>query len=377
MSNPSPERSALEASLQKTYGDGILYDLNELKKRHPDTPAEQLVETIRQHPTPTATRFFRNKNLTAFATEVAPQMARALGKQTLRIGQIACSKGDETWSLAALLEQQGVDYTIYATDINPDVLAEARTGVYPDGAVAVGRDDGPAERKAAKLFKHRRGTDTSEPDRKLHQRVAFAQHDILAGPLPGGPYHALFVNNMLYHYPEQTRDKIIENITGSLAVDGVLVFENNDGPGHGTYIAWASDLKNSGGLVPFESAGAYQSQIRQYNPSAKKHTPRVQYEDLPTIASSADGSLLQQVGATVADTVYNLPGDVVHTAIDHLHDAADILYAVSSENPFLQDTSGSIYKAVIKAQDAITSMHGASYHMRAYLGDIGITNENE
>jgi len=232
MSDTSSELSDIEASLQKVYGNGALQDLEELREHYPNQPDEQLADAIRKRPTPTATLFFRDENLATFATDVAPKMAQALGKQTLRVGQVACSTGDETWSIAAMLEKQGIDYTVRATDINPDVLTEAEAGVYPNGALNVLSDSPAIACKAARMFKQNRREGTFEPDKKLREHVEFAQHDILEGPLPGGPYHALLVNNMLYHYPEATRDRIMENIAGSLAVGGVLVFENCDGPGH-------------------------------------------------------------------------------------------------------------------------------------------------
>src|SRR5213078_463760 len=50
-----------------------------------------------------------------------------------RIWNAGCSTGEETYSLAIVLQEEGVlDRTrIYATDINEAVLARARDGVFP------------------------------------------------------------------------------------------------------------------------------------------------------------------------------------------------------------------------------------------------------
>ena len=51
----------------------------------------------------------------------------------LRIWNAGCSTGEETYSLAILLREEGLydRSRIYATDINEAVLEQARAGVFP------------------------------------------------------------------------------------------------------------------------------------------------------------------------------------------------------------------------------------------------------
>ncbi|MGN8554380.1 UNVERIFIED_CONTAM: hypothetical protein OHV15_17520, partial [Microbacterium sp. SLM126] len=54
---------------------------------------------------------------------------------SINVWVAGCSSGEELWSLAILFEEEGLAArtVFYATDINPEALAIARTGVYDAG----------------------------------------------------------------------------------------------------------------------------------------------------------------------------------------------------------------------------------------------------
>ncbi|STR26458.1 chemotaxis methyltransferase CheR [Janthinobacterium lividum] len=55
---------------------------------------------------------------------------------SIKIWVAGCSSGEEVWSLAILLEEEGLleRSMIYATDINVEALAAAEAGIYPSSA---------------------------------------------------------------------------------------------------------------------------------------------------------------------------------------------------------------------------------------------------
>src|SRR5262245_19766491 len=55
----------------------------------------------------------------------------------VRIWHVGCSTGEEVYSMAILLQEEGLyaRCRIYATDMNADVLAKAKAGIFPLGAV--------------------------------------------------------------------------------------------------------------------------------------------------------------------------------------------------------------------------------------------------
>ena len=52
---------------------------------------------------------------------------------SIRIWHAGCSTGEEVYSMAMLLHEEGIyeKTKIYATDINTDVLKEAKSGFFP------------------------------------------------------------------------------------------------------------------------------------------------------------------------------------------------------------------------------------------------------
>ena len=52
---------------------------------------------------------------------------------SIKIWVAGCSSGEEVWSLAILLHEEGMleRSLIYATDINTDALKAAQAGIYP------------------------------------------------------------------------------------------------------------------------------------------------------------------------------------------------------------------------------------------------------
>src|SRR5262249_53222800 len=69
--------------------------------------------------------FFR-----AFRVKVVPQLR---DYPFLRIWHVGCSTGEEVYSMAILLHEEGLypKCRIYATDMNEAVLSQAKTGIFP------------------------------------------------------------------------------------------------------------------------------------------------------------------------------------------------------------------------------------------------------
>src|SRR6185312_16679316 len=85
------------------------------------------------------TGFFRDPKVFEFLAEkIIPDLVR---RQTpdlaLRIWIAGCSAGEETYSLAMLFReaiaaaQSNIKLQIFASDVDPDAIADAREGLYP------------------------------------------------------------------------------------------------------------------------------------------------------------------------------------------------------------------------------------------------------
>lgn len=96
------------------------------------------VETLARHLTVGETYFFRDPSaFEALQQHILPALiqSRRQTGQTLRIWSAGCSTGEEAYSLGILIQRLIPDFkqwriTILATDINPQALAKAESGLY-------------------------------------------------------------------------------------------------------------------------------------------------------------------------------------------------------------------------------------------------------
>lgn len=381
MSTPAGEQLPAEQpvidEIVHIYGSSKAEIYADLASQHPEATPKEIAAQIRQRPTSTATFFYREKNLEQFATKVAPAMVRALGSNSLRIAQVASSTGEEAWSIASLLDAAGIkDFHVRATDINTEALAEAEEGKYPSMLLLSGSQGSRIQEKAAKKFIRNTKTDTLEPNHKLREHVDFLLHDILEGPVPDGPYHVVLVNNMLYHYPEETRDRIMANISRSLMPGGVFVFDNDDGPGHESYVAWAADLEHTHGMQPLALAGQDSIQIRQFKPGLATRAPRLSAREIAQIAGLTGGSALERMAIKVAKCIDVLPSGELQEARESVQAADDMLWLAGGSSFILDSPTEEIRMLLadtqMQLQEVETMFHGSSYNLRSYLADLGI-----
>ena len=110
--------------------------------------------------TTNVTRFFREPHhFEHLKTKVLPPLlesAKAGGR--VRLWSAACSTGQEPYSMALTLlslmpDAARYDIRILATDIDPNVVAEARAGAYSDDAVSVSIEDVAPKDWAEKVYR--------------------------------------------------------------------------------------------------------------------------------------------------------------------------------------------------------------------------------
>ena len=130
-----------------------------------------------------------------------------------------CANGEEAWSLAMLLEEQGSDWSVVASDVSRGAVARAQAGVY-------------AERRAAGLDASRRsrflrpaGSDRVEVAPSLRARVRFVQHNLASGlaPLEAGPCPVVFCRNVLIYLRPGVQRRLLDHLRDRMPPRGLLV----------------------------------------------------------------------------------------------------------------------------------------------------------
>jgi chemotaxis protein methyltransferase CheR len=141
-----------------------------------------------------------------------------------RIWVAGCSTGEEVYSLAILLREEGLgDRTrIYATDINETVLAQARLGVFPlekmqeytQNYLRAGGGRPFSEYYVARY-------EGAQFDRTLADGVVFAQHN-LASDAAFNEFHVILCRNVMIYFDKPLQDHVHRLFHESLATFGVL-----------------------------------------------------------------------------------------------------------------------------------------------------------
>ncbi|BCJ89974.1 chemotaxis protein methyltransferase [Terrihabitans soli] len=170
------------------------------------------------------TFFFRDKlPFDLFTETMLPAMIQQRSSQRrLRIWCAACSTGQEPYSLAMLLEEQGAklagwNIEILATDLSGEVLTKAKAGRFSQFEVQRGL---PIQ-LLVKNFEQ--VGDLWELSQKIRSKVTFRPINLLRDFGPLGTFDIIFCRNVLIYFDEQTKVDILNRLSASLAPDGFLV----------------------------------------------------------------------------------------------------------------------------------------------------------
>ena len=160
--------------------------------------------------------FYRNPDQWKFMDEVVfPELIKKFG-QNLKIWSAACSTGDEPYSLVMALSKHVPlnKISIYATDIDKQILAKAKVGLYNEKSI----EGVPAEFKT-KYFEKIGGSYKIKDE--IKNRVDFHQHNLLADKYETG-FHMIVCRNVLIYFTDEAKDDIFKKYYSSLRPGGVL-----------------------------------------------------------------------------------------------------------------------------------------------------------
>ena len=135
-----------------------------------------------------------------------------------------CSTGEEVWSLAILLQEEGIldRALIYATDINPESLASAEAGVFSlDRMAQFSRNYLAAGGKGSLSDYYVTGYDGAIFDRRLKRGMVFADHS-LATDNVFSEVHLVSCRNVLIYFNRALQDRAVGLFHEALVHRGFL-----------------------------------------------------------------------------------------------------------------------------------------------------------
>lgn len=173
--------------------------------------------------TTNVTRFFREPHhfdhLRKFVVE--PQAAAIRAGARLRVWSSACSSGEEPYSIAMTIlsvipEAAKLDVRVLATDIDPEIVAVARTGEYAANAVA----PIPASLKDRYVQRSAQGRYEISPEAR--ELVTFRTLNLMSDWPMKGSFQSIFCRNVAIYFAEETQSRLWRRFRHMLAEEGRL-----------------------------------------------------------------------------------------------------------------------------------------------------------
>lgn len=148
----------------------------------------------------------------------------------IRIWHAGCSTGEEVYSTAILLEEEGLlDRTrIYATDINDAVLRQAKAGIFPlnrmqeytDNYIRAGGKRSFSEYYTAKY-------DGALFSPSLTRNVVFSQHNLVTDR-SFAEFNVIFCRNVLIYFDRGLQQRVHALFYDSLVMFGILALGSKE-----------------------------------------------------------------------------------------------------------------------------------------------------
>ena len=169
------------------------------------------------------TSFFRDpKVFDILARTIVPELVKkADPDHPVRIWIAGCSTGEETYSFAMLFREEiaaanlNIKLQVFASDVDPDVVATAREGLYPEGIEAE-----VSPERLARFFT--KGDHGYKIVPELRSTVVFTIQDVLADP-PFSRLDLVSCRNLLIYLGPEAQSNVISAFHFALREGGILL----------------------------------------------------------------------------------------------------------------------------------------------------------
>lgn len=260
------------------------------------------------------TSFFRDPEVWAYLKkEVLPALLASYpdGK-AFRAWVVACSTGEEAYSLAILFKevlaevnpQARFSLQIFATDLDRDAIDKARQGVYPANIAA----DVSALRLDRYFVSEQ---NTLRVSKEIREMVTFAVQNVLTNP-PFSKLDFLSCRNLLIYLHAESQDKLLRVFHYALNPSGILLLGSAETVGASALLFAALDRDTRVFRHTGEPATVVEFPISV--PASETHVlrDRKAFRSTDNLQSQAD-QFLRQTFAPAAVLV-NPDGDILYVS---------------------------------------------------------------
>lgn len=335
--------------------DGGLQKLFERIQTDPEERADFLDSvTINE------TYFFREERQFKILDSLLFPGMKKTGKQKITIWSAACSSGEEAVSLGVLAAKHfGLEnITIYAGDINPNIIERLHTGTYGKNSF---REDGRCFHGLVAEYLSDDGSVVPE----LKKRISVSRLNLITdtySDIPDG-LDAVFFRNTLIYMPMKTRGEIIGRLADKLSPGGFLFLSSSEIP-HMSHPE----------LVLEEFSGSYYFRKRFEEEKRQGITPNrdtIQPKAVSQIKESTSRRITsqfspQQQGAADGDRVEEQLEQEKSVDVEEM-----LIHATNRLNNPVYEEEGPSYEAAMLCLEAVFFLNQGEFSQaRASVGKI-------
>ncbi len=188
-----------------------------------------VMEKLFQDFTINVTEMFRDPGFfLAFREKIVPELRKC---PFLRVWHAGCSSGEEVYSMAILLHEEGLyeRTQIYATDINEEVLKKAEAGVFPlEKMRNYTRDYIRSGGNNAFAEYYQVQGKNAIFDSVLRKNIVFAAHDLTTDS-SFNEFQVIICRNVLIYFNYQLQNHVHDLFVKSLSAPGYLGLGSKEG----------------------------------------------------------------------------------------------------------------------------------------------------
>jgi chemotaxis methyl-accepting protein methylase len=186
-------------------------------------------EECERRMTVSISRVFRDKKLwLGLQKKILPDLVEK-EKNLIRVWSAGCARGEEVYSFKIIWDRLKSAYRslplleITATDMNPDYIGTAQTGIYSVSSLKEVPDD---IRDA--YFEENKGGNRFDVKPSLKTNITWQQKHLFDGP-PGSGFHIIFLrNNLLTYYQGPLKKETLVKVLAALRANGWLIIGSHE-----------------------------------------------------------------------------------------------------------------------------------------------------
>lgn len=164
-----------------------------------------------------------------FRDKVLPYLTHTVKDKDLRVWCAACSSGEESYTLAMILdefygkEKIWWDTKVLATDISNKVLEIAKKGLYSNEKIA------PLPSLWKTNYFKKYDLENSIVTDKIRNEVIYRKFNLMDAVMPfKKKFHTIFCRNVMIYFDNKTKEELVERFYDSMEYGGYLFIGHSE-----------------------------------------------------------------------------------------------------------------------------------------------------